>query len=397
MAPGWLPIASKEGKAGKSDEVIFGLYSLGVVTARDEWVSGYSENEVSRKVRYLIDAYHSAVENKTGDKLPIKWTRAVKKDLVKGIRYTYAGEKITEVVYRPFCSKWLYYDKNLNEMRYQTPLIYGEHGQRENISIYFTDAAGRSDFSTLATNAIGELHLCASTDGFQALPLWIYSPDGTRQDNITDWALKQFRAHYADDTLEKRDLFDYVYAVLHHPAYRAKYALNLKAEFPRIPFYANFRQWKAWGRQLVDLHTGYARLEGFPLKRTDTHPVAKPQQSDLGSIDTSGRQEALRLAAPAPKCRLKADKEAGIIEIDSITRLEGIPPAAWQYRLGNRSALEWVLDQYRDFTPKDPTIREKFNLYRFAEHKEAVIVLLGQVCRVSLETVAITQAMPANP
>ena len=44
------------------------------------------------------------------------------------------------------------------------------------------------------------------------------------------------------------------------------------------------------------------------------------------------------------------------------------------YRLGNRSALEWILDQYKEKTPKDPTIREKFNTYRFADHKENVSI-----------------------
>ncbi|MFZ2103362.1 MAG: type ISP restriction/modification enzyme, partial [Oricola sp.] len=60
-----------------------------------------------------------------------------------------------------------------------------------------------------------------------------------------------------------------------------------------------------------------------------------------------------------------------------------------------RSALEWILDQYKEKTPKDPTIREKFNTYRLADYKEKVIDLLARVTRVSVETVAITQAMKA--
>jgi len=39
----------------------------------------------------------------------------------------------------------------------------------------------------------------------------------------------------------------YTYAVLHHPIYRQKYALNLTREFPRLPFYDDFHQWAAWG------------------------------------------------------------------------------------------------------------------------------------------------------
>lgn len=392
----WLPVASKDGKAGKNEGVIFKLFSLGVVTNRDEWVYGYTKNEVSHKIRYLIKVYHDEVDGKVTEKLPIKWTRSVKKDLKNGKRYSYSGDKIIKVSYRPFCSKWLYFDKHLNEMRYQTPVIYGENGQYENLTIYFTDTAGRSPFSSLATKTIGELHLCSSSDGFQSLPLWIYAADGSRHDNVTDWSLKQFRANYPDEIIEKRDIFNYVYAVLNNPSYREKYARNLKVEFPRIPFYTNFHQWATWGKRLIDLHTGYTRLSGFPLVRIDLVPpfnANKPKQSDLSGIDTSGKQDAFEMSEQVPKSKLKADQTTGVIMIDANTRVEGIPPEAWHYQLGSRSALEWVMYEYADFTPKDPTIREKFNIYRFADHKEDVIVLLGQVCRVSIETVAIMKEM----
>lgn len=70
-----------------------------------------------------------------------------------------------------------------------------------------------------------------------------------------------------------------------------------------------------------------------------------------------------------------------------------IPDEAWQYRLGSRSALEWVLDQYKERTPRDSTIREHFNTYRFADHKEHVIDLLKRVTTVSVETVRITNQL----
>lgn len=79
--------------------------------------------------------------------------------------------------------------------------------------------------------------------------------------------------------------------------------------------------------------------------------------------------------------------------MDSETRLTVLPPAAWDYRLGNRSGLDWVLDQHKEETPKDPTIRACFNTYRFADHKERVIDLLARVARVSVETMAIVEAM----
>lgn len=103
--------------------------------------------------------------------------------------------------------------------------------------------------------------------------------------------------------------------------------------------------------------------------------------------------QALCARQPKVKVKLKANKEAGIIELDELTLLKGIPKEAWDYKLGNRSALEWVLDQYKEKTPKDPTIREKFNTYRFADHKEKVIDLLMRVCTVSVRTQEVVRGM----
>ncbi len=81
------------------------------------------------------------------------------------------------------------------------------------------------------------------------------------------------------------------------------------------------------------------------------------------------------------------------IVLDNKTMLTGVPVEASDYRLGSRSALEWVLDQYEEHTPQDPTIRECFNTYRFADHKEKVIDLLQRGCTVSVETVRIVSQL----
>jgi predicted helicase len=70
---------------------------------------------------------------------------------------------------------------------------------------------------------------------------------------------------------------------------------------------------------------------------------------------------------------------------------------AWDYKLGNRCALEWILDQHKEKAPKDPTIREKFNTYRFADYKARVVDLLARVTTVSVETQKIVEAMRAAP
>jgi predicted helicase len=123
-------------------------------------------------------------------------------------------------------------------------------------------------------------------------------------------------------------------------------------------------------------HLGFTTADPWPVRRVE-EPL-KPSLKGGGS----------------PKVILRADRNAGSIRIDSETTLEGIPPEAWQYKLGNRSALDWVLDQYKERKSRDPVIiKKKFNTYKFADHKEAVIDLLARVTRVSVATAAIQEEM----
>ena len=223
-----------------------------------------------------------------------------------------------------------------------------------------------------------DLHYVGAAAGTVCTPRQRYSDGPDAIDNITDWGLKQFQAQFekgekkSKRRITKDDIFHYVYGVLHDPVYRETYAINLKREFPRIPFYPDFRAWAEWGKRLMELHIGYESVKPWALKRHDQ------PSSD---------------ADPIPK--LKADKDNGIIILDSHTTLSGIPAAAWDYRLGNGSGLEWVLDQYKEKKPKDPTIAAKFNTYRFKDYKEKVIDLLSRVTRVSVETMEIVSAMKA--
>jgi predicted helicase len=159
--------------------------------------------------------------------------------------------------------------------------------------------------------------------------------------------------------------------------YRTKYAQNLKREFPRIPFYTDFWRWSDWGRELLALHVGYDTAEPWPL--TQAHiPDEKSRKNGL-----------------VPKVLLRADKDVGRIALDSETTLLGIPPETWTYRLGNRSALEWVLDQYKEKKSKDRTINANFDTYRFADYKDKVIDLIARVTRVSVETQRVIEQMRA--
>ena len=395
-----LPICSKDVKLGKGKEALFELYSLGVVTNRDEWVYDLNERSLVEKIQYLLSVYNNEVlkhiKTKKGTKedthhlvdSSIKWTRAVKNDLSKGIMYEFNKDLIINSLYRPFATRKLFYSKELNEMRYQMPQII-PNKDANNIIIGFSGSSSSKPFQCLASKKLAGLDLLEKT---QYLPKYRINKSGNTDDNITKWGLEIFINHYTDSEITKEDIFHYVYAVLHNPVYRKKYELNLKREFPRIPFYDDFHKWSAWGKSLMDLHINYETVEPYNLQVITTVPKAEVKiQTEIFAI--AAEPQVLFARKPKVKPKLKADKVAGIIEIDELTLIKGIPSSAWEYKLGNRSALEWILDQYKEKKPTDPTIAEKFNTYKFEDYKETVIDLLKRVCTVSVETMNIISQM----
>lgn len=384
-----IPIADKKVKASKSglqERAVFRLFSFGLVTNRDDWMYDRSSDNLRLKVSYLINKYdedrRSIIDHdisleelgsRDGD---IKWTRSVKQAIQANQIFSLGNSGQIKILYRPFDKRNIIFFPPLIEMLNKTRSIHGDDGCRPNLTIVFSDPTSQKPFMVAASDCVVDMHLVGAAAGAACLPLYRYTADGERVDNITEWVLKQFHAHYGKAVrITKDDIFHYVYGVLHDPVYREKYALNLKRELPRIPFYPDFRQWAEWGARLMALHLGYETVEPWPLARIDVP------------------DEGARTAGVAPKALLRADHDAGTIRLDTETTLSGIPAQAWTYRLGNRSGLDWILDQYKEKTPKDPTIREKFNTYRFADYKEKVIDLLMRVTRVSVETVAITEAM----
>lgn len=379
---GWddlLPVINKATKAGtrKVDErAVFKLFANGLKTNRDEWLYDWSASSLQAKIQYFIDRFNNQVRSgvRDDDRLDysIKWSSSLKS---KRLELQYDRNKLRESLWRPYTKQQFYTESHLSDR--VTALhseMFGENLDQKNMAISSSGGSSAKPFQTLAVGGLADYEAIEKSN---LLPRYRYTKSGERVDNVTDWAVAQFEAHYASDPIITKDaIFAYCYSVLHDPLYREKYALNLKREFPRIPFYPDFDQWVAWGEALLKLHIDYEKVKPAKLTRVDT-PAPK------------------RAEGTHPKPKLKSNPDTGNIVIDEDTQLTGVPVQAWEYRLGNRSAIDWVLDQHKEKTPRDPTIREKFNTYRFADYKESCIDLIGKVVKVSVDTVAITEAMKA--
>jgi predicted helicase len=382
----FLPIADKRTKLAdtrQNERAIFKLFSLGIVTNRDDWLYGRA-GAVEPKVRHFIDRYESerlrlrsiTRGSNISDLVDrsIKWTSELEAYILKRRALHFDKKQLVASLYRPYTMRETYFAPVLTHRPYQQDILFPDK-EHPNFAIAF-GFEERADFAALATNALPNKDMFLPSAA-QVLARYRYTKSGERIDNITDWAVNKFAAHYGKKGITKDAIFHYVYAVLHDPLYRETYALNLKREFPRIPFYPDFAQWAAWGEALMALHIGYEDVAPWPVER----------------IETPGK----RAEGTHPKPILKSQPDAGVVVVDGDTQITGIPPEAWSYRLGNRSAIDWVLDQHKEKKPRDPTIAAKFNTYRFADYKEGMITLLAKVVRASMETVAITDAMRALP
>jgi predicted helicase len=362
-------------------EQLFSLHSRGVTTCRDAIVYDFDSTLLVPRVRKFIDDYNAEVDRyrRAGGKQDIdefvrydhiKWSRDLKLDLERERFAEFSIDKIRVALYRPFTKRFLFFDRILNEEIYQIPRISPTpKTQGENLTLCCTNHT-QIPFSVVVSNVIPE-HAVGGRPG-QCFPFYTYAPDGTnRQENITDAALEQFRQHYTTPAITKWDVFHYIYAILHHSAYREKFAENLKRELPRIPFAPNFAAFAEAGRELARLHVDYEKVEPWPLKW-----IENPAQP---------------LSYKVEKMRLSKDKTS--LAVNSSLTLEGIPPETFEYRLGNRSALEWIIDQYRVTEDVRSGIHSDPNR---EDDPKYIVRLVGQVIRVSLETVRIVKGQPQD-
>ena len=383
---GFVPIGSKEAKAdsGSNLPVIFRTYSLGVSTNRDSVVYDFDRERLARRVEQFCDSYNEELHRwqKKGapndidgfvDYEKVKWSRNLKRWFKRGTELEFKRDAPRRALYRPFTSQELYFARAvIDEIGNMAEFFPNEKSEKENRVICVSDVGLRAEFSVLATNRPYDLHLCASTDAFQGFPFYTYDEDGAnRRENIPLATLVRFRSHYGDERITKWDIFHYVYALLHHPGYRDRFATNLKRELPRMPFAPDFRAFGKAGKRLVELHLNYEEAAEFPLKRLEHRDVP-----------FTLRVEAMKLTPD--KLELQYN--------ESLT-LAGIPPEVFDYKLGNRSALDWVIDQYRISTDARSGIESDPN----RSNDEGYIVrLIGQVITVSLETQRIVKALPAD-
>ena len=381
----FIPMGTQKAKAEKgiAKDVIFKIFSNGVKTNRDAWAFNFNRNTLTENISNMINTYNAEVtrwmqrtdrDKKVDDFViyddeRVSWSRDLKLKLQRGSTTFFTDEKLRTSLYRPFTKKNLYFDRMMNDVVYVFPSIYPiPKTEKENSVICVNGIGSNKPFNGLMVNVIPCLGIL---DANQCFPFYTYNEDGTgRKENITDWALTEFQKEYKDDSISKWDIFHYNYGILHHPEYREKYQANLRRDLPHIPFAPDFWGYAKAGEKLADLHVNYE---------------SQPKYDGLQYIETPGVPVDWRVE----KMRLSKDKTQ--LKYNEFLTIDGIPVETYDYRLGTRSALEWVIDQYRVKTDKRSGIVNDPNR---ADEPRYIVDLIGKVIYVSLETNEIVDGLP---
>ncbi|MDE0528299.1 MAG: helicase-related protein [Truepera sp.] len=408
-------LGSKDAKAGKADDAIFGLYSRGLATGRDAYIYNFSHDACAENARKVVDDYLGAMREleASRDKTPnvevitrrhssnLRWNQELSNNLQRGKAVVFSPDNIWMAQYRPFVKQHCYVDYVFIQRKYQMDRIFPT-ADSENRAICVPGIGSTKPFSALMVDTMPDLHFVAFG---QCFPRYRYgerphddllygNSDPERIDNISDTALRTFRAHYQDNAITKDDIFDYVYGVLHAPSYRKGFANDLTKELPRVPFAPDFHAFVEAGRVLAALHLGYESCEEYPLEvRVSGQPggdLFGPSESVLES-----KPELFRIGTRA--MRFKDDPKSPFLEksvliVNDHVQLCDIPAEAHRYEVNGRTPLGWFIDRYRITRDKRSGLLNDPNGW-FDDPRD-LITAIRRIVYLSVETVRIVEGLP---
>lgn len=369
-------------KRDKTNDSIFDINSLGVLSGRDPWVYNFSPNILTQSVQKCIDTYNADLKRFnarfreafkqrtkgvkpadrykhlndkeiTTDKTKIAWTRSLKQGFIKNtnLQEKSSEERIRLSLYRPFNKQWLYWDKTWNEEQSQLPKIFPDK-DAQNVVINTTTR----NFCSLIGDAIPDTN-------FIAYPLYHYDDLGNRYNAISGYALNLFRRHYGDNSITEEEIFYYIYAIFHHKGYLEKYKNSLAKEAPRIALSEDFKELSVLGKELGELHLNYESGE--------MHTSVK--YTTLMNAEIEGYYDVDKMT-----------KKGDCILYNQNIAITKIPQKAFDYVVNGKSAIDWVIERYQKTMDKESLIENNPNDYAGGQY---VFELLCRVITLSEKSV----------
>lgn len=347
------------------DGELFYNKAVGVNTARDNWVIGFSKEKVLINTKKLIDVYE-VERNKISEGMnisqlnrldtDIKWSAGLESRVKRNKRIVFSPTNMKLIQYRPFTKKWIYYENNVVER----PGQYQNYDENSNQLIYTTGIGISRPFSAILSKELPNLHMMDSGKGY----FFKQNIEGNLIENQYN-IINKFE-------MSEEETFYYTYGVLHSNTYRELYSADLKKEAPRIPLLKNKVKYMEIGHKLAKLHLDYENQEAW-------HEV---------SVEIKEGKPNYRVT------KMKHPKKSvldTIIYNDDI-KITNIPEKAYEYVVNGKPAIEWIIDQYRIKVDKKSGIIDDPN--EFSEDPKYILNLLLSIITVSMKTLKLIDQLP---
>jgi len=390
-----------------SENYIFEKLGPGISTSRDFWVYNSSAIKLKNNISLMIKNYNNLLkENKTKeqafdiDPSKVNWSRGLKNNFINKKKLTQDGEIIVSD-YRPFFKQFLYFDRDLIEMRGISHLFLKSSTDRV---ITVSGVGAKPEFSALMLNHLGCMDMLEKT---QCLPLKIYYEEiseqtdslfanikqsnlNNYQEGISNNILKLFKEKYSASNsvkINKENIFYYIYGVLHSKEYKEKFQNDLIKELPRIPIVKDpqdFLSFEKAGRILSELHVNYDSVEPYNLVLKENEQIKKNNPKMFYKVvkmkfDTKNSQP---------------DKTSVIY--NQYIKLEKIPLEAYEYIVNKKSALEWVMERQCIKIDNESGLSNDANDFAIEFYKDPSypLKLFLKIINVSLKTMSIVKNLP---
>lgn len=321
-----------EYKQGFSLQKLFPSNSVGITTARDSLTIHESKEKLERVIQDFAYLSH----DKAREKFKLgKDTRDWKVELAQNDLKSVALNKqfLRRITYRPFDIRWTYYTGKTKGFLCMPRREIMQHMVRgDNIALVVGrqgQVVGNMPWNLIAVvKNVVDLNLFYRGGG-TIYPLYLFEAlDGTevKRPNLDKTIYNKIQSIIPDLTPES--LFDYIYAILHAPSYRLRYAEFLKFDFPQIPYPKSvdyFKDMAKLGGELRALHL----LESLKL------------QTPITSFPIAGNHEVLD-----PRYEAAKGQTWGKVWLNHSQYFDKVPEVAWEFYVGGyQPAQKWLKDR----------------------------------------------------
>ena len=330
---------------------MFITQSTGIKSHRDHFAFAFDADEVKARINKMIDKNISTESLR--EKYNLKDTRDWSLESARtALRRKHSfDEFLKPCLYRPFDTRWCYYGGETIELH--RPEVMGHMLAGSNWGL-LTSRITKDAFSCFCTDLIAANKSAVRYDITYLFPLYRYDIDIEMDKIVRHENLKPDFRRWIDDrygiTHTPERILGCIYAILHSPDYRKRYADFLRTDFPRIPF--------------PDKNDEFKRLATIGGELIKAHLLHDNCTGDLAQHAGTGTSNIVE--------KIRYDETAGQLYFNRDEYFAPLPPQVFNFQIGGYQPLDKYLKSRKDRTltlPETKTIQKTANAIAFTIEK----------------------------